>query len=81
MAIVSDEFGGCCVLQSFFDGRLHVYFTQVLDLQQLITKPGWGEKYFDVIDRKDYVEKMNILLKWAWPIAQGNTVAEFATIC
>jgi hypothetical protein len=47
----------------------------------MIAVPAYGEKYFDMVDRKDFLEKLNLLLKWAWPIPQGNTVADVPRIC
>ncbi|KAJ5166550.1 uncharacterized protein N7482_005331 [Penicillium canariense] len=76
LTILMDEYGGCRIFQFSFDGKLHIQFTQVLDLGYVIAVPDWGIRYFDMIDRKDYLEKLNLLLKWAWPIPQGNPVAK-----
>jgi hypothetical protein len=76
-----DQFSGCRIFQSYFDGRFHILFTDVLDLGHMIAVPDWGQRYFDMVDRKDYVKKLNMLLKWAWPIAQGNTVAKAPRVC
>lgn len=69
------------MFQSYFDGKLHVQFSELLDLGHMIAVPAYGEKYFDMVDRKDFLEKLNLLLKWAWPFAQGNTVANVPRIC
>lgn len=71
-----DEFGGIRILQSYFDGKFHIQFSEVLDLGHMIAVPDWGQKYFDMIDRKDYLEKLNLLLKWAWPIVQGDILSK-----
>lgn len=76
-----DKFGGCRMFQSYFDGKLHVQFSELLDLGHMIAVPAYGEKYFDMVDRKDFLEKLNLLLKWAWPFPQGNTVAKFPRFC
>ena len=33
-----------------------------------------------MVDSKDILEKSNLLLKWAWPFLQGNTVANVPRI-
>ncbi|CAI7567869.1 unnamed protein product [Penicillium palitans] len=81
LVFLMDKFGGCRMFQSYFDGKLHVQFSELLDLGHMIAVPAYGEKYFDMVDRKDFLEKLNLLLKWAWPFAQGNTVANVPRIC
>ncbi|KAJ6149842.1 hypothetical protein N7471_001041 [Penicillium samsonianum] len=81
LVFLMDKFGGCRMFQSYFDGKLHVQFSELLDLGHMIAVPAYGEKYFDMVDRKDFLEKLNLLLKWAWPIPQGNTVANVPRTC
>ncbi|CAG7960939.1 unnamed protein product [Penicillium nalgiovense] len=81
LVFLMDKFGGCRMFQSYFDGKLHVQFSELLDLGHMIAVPAYGEKYFDMVDRKDFLEKLNLLLKWAWPFPQGNTVAKFPRFC
>lgn len=48
----------------------HVVFEQELE----------GEVfYFDLVDREEYLRILNIILKWAWPIAQKTTGMEEPT--
>ncbi|KAI2695443.1 hypothetical protein CBS147332_9372 [Penicillium roqueforti] len=81
LVFLMDKFGGCRMLQSYFNGKLHVQFSEILDLGHMIAVPAYRQKYFDMVDRKDFLEKLNLLLKWAWPIPQGNTVANVPRNC
>lgn len=75
-----DRYGKHRIFQSYFDGKFHIQFTQLLDLGHMIVVPEWGQKYFDIVDRKDYLEKLNLLLKWAWPIPQGSAIAKIPRV-
>ncbi|KAJ5855658.1 uncharacterized protein N7529_009602 [Penicillium soppii] len=81
LVFLMDQSGGCRMFQSYFDGKLHVQFSELLDLGHMIAVPAYGQKYFDMVDRKDFLEKLNLLLKWTWPIIQGSTVANVPRIC
>ncbi|KAJ5463209.1 hypothetical protein N7475_008153 [Penicillium sp. IBT 31633x] len=81
LVFLMDKFGGCRMFQSYFDGKLHVQFSELLDLGHTIAVPAYGEKYFDMVDRKDFLKKLNLLLKWAWPIPQGNIIANVPRSC
>jgi hypothetical protein len=71
---MADDFAGWRVFQSYFDGSFHVSFTDIVDLEHLLVRPEGGGKYFDSVDRADYLKKTNMVLKWAWPFTQGNGV-------
>ncbi|KAJ6190493.1 hypothetical protein N7519_000514 [Penicillium mononematosum] len=81
LVFLMDKFGGCRMFQSYFDGKLQVQFSELLDLGHMIAVPAYGEKYFDMVDRKDFLGKLNLLLKWAWHFPEGNTVANVPRIC
>ncbi|KAJ5615706.1 hypothetical protein N7537_000820 [Penicillium hordei] len=53
LVFLMDKSGGCRMFQSYFDGKLHVQFSELLDLGHMIAVPAYGEKYFDTVDRKD----------------------------
>jgi hypothetical protein len=61
----------CCVrvLYCYFDGRLQVQFTPVLDFREF-TEVGSStlDGYMRQIDKKKYFDMMHALLCWAWPL-------------
>ncbi|CAI7587156.1 unnamed protein product [Penicillium bialowiezense] len=81
LVLVMDTFGRCRMLHSYFDGKLYVQFSELLDFGYMIREPPEGQKYFDTIDKEDFLEKFNVLLYWAWPVAQGSTIANVPWIC
>lgn len=81
LVLVVDGFGRCRMLHSYFDGKLYVQFSELLDFGYMIREPLEGQKYFDTVDREDFLEKFNVLLYWAWPVAQGSTIANVPWIC
>lgn len=74
LTIMADDFARWRVFQSYFDGRFHISFTEVLDLEHLLPGSKTEMEYADSFDRADYLKKTNILLKWAWPLTQGECI-------
>ncbi|KAJ5970323.1 uncharacterized protein N7479_000241 [Penicillium vulpinum] len=60
LVFLMDKFGGCRMFQSYFDGKFHVQFSELLDLVgHMIAVPAYGEKYFDIVDRKDFLKRLS----------------------
>lgn len=39
------------------------------------------DSYFDIVDREAYLKKLNIILKWIWPVVREVTDMEEQTEC
>ncbi|KAJ5080843.1 hypothetical protein N7456_013553 [Penicillium angulare] len=76
LAVFFDDEGLARVIYAYFDGKLKVQFTEALDFSGLEKTPPPGGMYKDVLEQSKYHEKMDMLLKWAWPIVQGDTSKE-----
>ncbi|OJJ45353.1 hypothetical protein ASPZODRAFT_2109743 [Penicilliopsis zonata CBS 506.65] len=78
MIVTIDPRGKARVLWAYFDGTLHVQFSRLLDFGQFAIQPPSGKRYLNCIDVRKYFEMMDILVKWAWPVIQGDTTRPFA---
>lgn len=74
LTIMADDFARWRVFQSYFDGQFHISFTEVLDIEHLLPGSKTEMEYAASFDRADYLKKTNILLKWAWPLTQGECI-------
>jgi hypothetical protein len=74
--IVVDWSGRCRILSGYYDGTLHVHYSRILNFQEFTARPPTGKRYLDSIDKEKYFQMMNLILKWAWPIAIGTTQGE-----
>ncbi|OQE17293.1 hypothetical protein PENSTE_c021G03971 [Penicillium steckii] len=84
LALIFDHSHKCRILQSFFDGRLHVLFSEILSFEQFIILDSEVENedsYFDIVDREAYLKKLNIILKWIWPVVREVTDMEEQKEC
>ena len=62
------------LLYAYYDGsRLKVQFTEVLNFAPFAVKSPPGLNYVDMIDLSEYYDMIDKMLKWAWPIIQGDT--------
>lgn len=69
-----DFYGHCRLLYAYFDGsKLKVQFTEVLDFARFAVEPPPEMNYLDIIDLSEYYDTMDKMLKWAWPVVQGDT--------
>ena len=71
--VVFDCAGHSRIISGYYDGTLHVQFTRILDFSEYGILPPVGTSYLDSIDKEKFYQMMNLLLKWAWPIALGIT--------
>lgn len=70
-------YGHCRLLYAYFDGsRLKVNFTEVQDFSKFAVEPPAGTNYLDFIDLSEYYDTMDKMIKWAWPVVQGDTSQE-----
>ncbi|KAJ5886066.1 uncharacterized protein N7473_008740 [Penicillium subrubescens] len=69
ITLVCDFSGLCRVLTGYYDGKLHLGFTRILDFSEYHLVPPAGIPYLENIDQEKFYRMMNVLLKWAWPIA------------
>lgn len=77
MLRVYDLHGHCRLLYAYFDGRrVKVQFTGVLDFSRMAVEAPSGTNLLDLIDLSEYYDTMDKLLKWAWPVLQGDTSQE-----
>lgn len=49
----------------------------MLDFGGFAIKPSTGKEYLRKIDVRKYFEMMDTLIKWGWPLTQGDTIGEF----
>jgi len=68
LLIVFDEYGNSRVLTGYFDRRLHIQFSNILDFKEYAMVPPDGAPYLDSIDKNKFYDMINMLLKWSWPI-------------
>lgn len=73
MAVLIDREGLCRILCAYFDGRLRVQYTRCLSFIEFVVEPLPRKDYVETIDLQKYYDLMDKLLKWAWPITQGDT--------
>lgn len=74
MVRLIDQVGYYRLLYAYFDGsRLKVQFTRVLDFSGMAVEPPAGKNYLDIINLPKYYDTMDKVLKWAWPVVQGDT--------
>lgn len=67
--MVYDVSRRCRVLTGYYDGRLHLGLTRILDFSEYDLVPPAGIPYLENIDQEKIYRMVNMLLKWAWPIA------------
>jgi len=58
-----------------------VFFSEILNFKHVVFEQELESEdlYFDLADRQGYLRILNIILKWAWPIAQETTGMEERT--
>lgn len=61
------------VFYAYFDGRLKIQYTETLNFGVFAVQPPPDKDYLDVIDLPKYHGMIDTMLKWAWPIIQGDT--------
>ncbi|CAG8221104.1 unnamed protein product [Penicillium nalgiovense] len=74
MIIVFDQ--RCCarVLYGYFDGRLQIQFTPVLNFKEFTeARSSTLDGYMEKIDKRKYYDMMHSLLCWAWPLGHHLT--------
>lgn len=65
------------LLYAYFDGsRLKVNFTETQGFSKFAVEPPAGMNYLDSIDLSEYYDKVDKVIKWAWPVVQGDTSQE-----
>ncbi|PLB51022.1 hypothetical protein P170DRAFT_509069 [Aspergillus steynii IBT 23096] len=74
LILLRDSRGHRRLLYAYFDGsRLNVQFTELLHFEQFAVTPPPGTAYRDFINLSLYHDMIDQLLKWAWPVVQGDT--------
>ncbi|KAJ6187759.1 hypothetical protein N7519_002667 [Penicillium mononematosum] len=71
----------CCarVLYGYFDGRLQVQFTPVLNFKEFTeVRSPTLDGYMGKIDKNKYYDMMHSLLRWAWPLGHHLTTLAIA---
>ncbi|KAJ5371320.1 uncharacterized protein N7496_007412 [Penicillium cataractarum] len=76
LLFLSDQLGHCRILSGYYDGKLHVGLTRLLDFSEYALVPPAGMSYLESIDQDKFYQMMNMLLKWAWPVALDSTNEE-----
>ncbi|KAJ6114744.1 hypothetical protein N7486_000522 [Penicillium sp. IBT 16267x] len=57
-------------------GVLKIQFTELVDFAPFAVRPPPNMDYLDLIDLSQYDDKLDKMLKWAWPVIQGHTGKE-----
>ncbi|KAJ6114953.1 hypothetical protein N7486_000731 [Penicillium sp. IBT 16267x] len=84
LIIALDEYCHARVLYAYFDDeKLKVQFTSALDFEKFDFEQfrrkkrlSPGIKYIDSMDWSKYHDMMDKLLKWMWPVVQGELTEE-----
>lgn len=74
MIRIVDYYGKWRTLYAYFDGsRRKVQYTELVDFAPFAVRPPPGIDYLDLIDSSQYYDKLDKILKWTWPVTQGDT--------
>ena len=74
MIIAVDKACSVRVLYAYFDGeKLKVQFTPTVKFEEMVMIPPPGVKYLDHVDLDEYRRKMDLVLKWVWPVIKGDS--------
>lgn len=51
-------------------------YTELVDFAPFAVRPPPEVDYLDLIDSSQYYDKLDQMMKWAWPVIQGYTGKE-----
>jgi hypothetical protein len=63
------------ILWGYYDTRLHVQFSPVMDFGEFTTNVGANsfEEYLSLVDCGKYCSMMHSLISWTWPSTEELT--------